>query len=245
MEAVARRRRRIHLRDAFVIGLLGGVALFPELGGAGELGLGKIEIGVGLGKIGLGRFERELERLRLDDEEQIALLDVLAVDEIDGFEIAADARPHVHEIDRLELPGEVLQFDELPDQGLSHGDLGRRGRCCRLLCALEERQLLPEPPIIVEQCRETRGQQQEKDAAKTSARRGRRLRLAWRWGGHGLLVRSLLERGHVFACLGRLAAAWAAIVIPLRVHGSNLMPKSGGVSVPASSKESQDIRTTA
>ena len=193
----------------------------------------------------LADLERELEGLRLDDEEKVALFDGLAVDEIDGFEIAADAGAHVDEIDRLELPGEVLRFDELPDQGLGHGDLRRRRCCCRLLGALEERQFLPEAPIVVEQCRETRGKQQEKDAAETPARPGRRFRLAWRRGGHGFLVRSLLERGHVFACLGRLAAAWAAIVIPLRVHGSNLMPKSGGVSVPASSKESQDIRITA
>ena len=187
---IAGRRRRVHLRDALVVGLLRGVALFPELGGAGELGLGKIEIGVGLGEIGLGRFERELEGLRLDDEEQIALLDGLAVDEIDGFEIAADARAHVDEIDRLELPGEVLRLDELPDQGLGHGDLRRRRRGCRLLSALEERQFLPEAPIIIEQPRETRGKQQEKDAAETSARPGRRLALAWRRGGHGFLVRS-------------------------------------------------------
>ena len=50
------------------------------------------------------------------------------------------------------------------------------------------------------------------------------------------------ERGHILARLGGLAAARTAIVIPLCVHAPNLTPKSGGVSVPASSKESQDVR---
>ena len=84
---VPRRRRRIHLRHALVIGLDRGVVLFAQLGGALELRLGEIEIGVGLGEIGSGGFERELVGLRLDDEEKIAPLDDLPVDEVDRFEI--------------------------------------------------------------------------------------------------------------------------------------------------------------
>ena len=54
--------------------------------------LARSRLRFGLGELGLGGFERELEGLRLDDEEEIALLHDLTVDEIDGFEIAAHAR---------------------------------------------------------------------------------------------------------------------------------------------------------
>ena len=75
----------IHLGDTLVIGLLGGVIVLAQLGGAVELGLGKLELSLGLKLLGLGALERELERPRLDDEQEIAFLHQLAVDEVDGF----------------------------------------------------------------------------------------------------------------------------------------------------------------
>ena len=86
----------VHLGHALVIGLLRGVIVLAQLGGAVELGLGKLELRFGSASCcALARLERELERPRLDDEQQIALLDQLAVDEIDGFEIAAHPRAHL------------------------------------------------------------------------------------------------------------------------------------------------------
>src|SRR4029079_2635205 len=96
----------VHLCDALVIGLFRGVGLLTQLGGASELGLGEIEIGLGLGKSSLGRFERELEWLRLDDKQQVALLDCLAVNEVDRLETAADPGPDIDRVHRLELAGE-------------------------------------------------------------------------------------------------------------------------------------------
>ena len=142
---VARRLGDIHLGDALVVGLLGGIVVLAELGSAVELGLGKIELRLGLGLLGLGGLERELERPRLDDEQEIALLHKLAVDEVDGFEVAAHPRAHLDGLTRLELAGEVAPFLHVPDEGLGHGDGGRRRRGLRRLVSL------PEAPIVIEE----------------------------------------------------------------------------------------------
>ena len=80
---VARRRGDVHLRHALVIGLLRGIIVLAQLRGALELRLGELELRFILRLLRLGRLERELEGPRLDDEQQIALLDQLAVGEID------------------------------------------------------------------------------------------------------------------------------------------------------------------
>ena len=190
---VARRLGDIHLGDTLVIGLLGGVIVLAQLGGAVELGLGKLELSLGLKLLGLGALERELERPRLDDEQEIAFLHQLAVDEVDGFEIAAHPRAHLDRLTRFELAGEVAPFLHIPGQRLSHRDGRRRRRClCRLVS-------FPEAPIMIEKRGGRTHREKQKDAfygSPATRRRGhgscRRLGLARRRIA-GLQVRSRLR----------------------------------------------------
>ena len=124
---VARRRGDVHLGNALVIGLLRGVVVLAELGGALELGLGKIELGLGLSLLRLGGFERELERPRLDDEQQVALLDELAVDEVDGFEIAAHPRAHLDRLHASNWPVKSLHSTSSLTRGLATVTVGGGG----------------------------------------------------------------------------------------------------------------------
>ncbi len=128
----------MHLSRALVERLLGGKIVLQQLGGAIELDLGELKLGLGLGELGLGGLEGDLVGARLDDEKEVPFLHDLAIGEIDGFEIAADAGPDLDGLPRLELTGEVAPFLELLDQGLGHGDRGRRrsGGGCGLLGAL-------------------------------------------------------------------------------------------------------------
>ena len=87
--------QRIHHRlgDALGLGalverLLGDGAFLDELGAAGEIGLGEGEIGLRLGQIAPRLVERGLERALVDGEQEVALLDHLAVGEMDGVEIS-------------------------------------------------------------------------------------------------------------------------------------------------------------
>src|SRR4029078_7736580 len=97
----------VHLRQALVIGLLRRIVVLAELGSAGELRLGKLKLSLGLRLLGLRRLERTLEQTRLDDEQKVALLDQLAVREIDGLEITADPRAHLARLARLHLAGAI------------------------------------------------------------------------------------------------------------------------------------------
>ena len=66
---IPRRRGDAQLRNALVISLLGSVVVLAKLRGALELDLGKLDLRLGLRKLRLCGFERELERPRLDDEQ--------------------------------------------------------------------------------------------------------------------------------------------------------------------------------
>ena len=159
---VARGGGDVHLRHALVIGLLRGIVVLAQLRGALELRLGELELRFVLGQLRLGGLERELEGPRLDDEEKIALLDQLAVGEIDGFEIAAHPRAHLDRFPRLELAGEIAPLLHLLDQRLGHGD-GRRRRRCRF-----RRAALPKSPIAIAEPGE-RNDQQQQDEARAGA----------------------------------------------------------------------------
>ena len=74
------------------------------------------QIGLGLGQAGAGLIERDLERPAIDGEQQVALLDHLAVLEMDGVQIARDPRPHLDRIDRDEPPDILV----LVDNGFGH-----------------------------------------------------------------------------------------------------------------------------
>ena len=78
--------------------------------------------------IGLGRSQHSAERARIDHEQQIALLDDLAFLEMHRFEIAADARPDFHRIDRRQTARVLVPFGDFAHDGLGDVDLGRRRR---------------------------------------------------------------------------------------------------------------------
>ena len=60
-----------------------------------DVGGGDVELGLRAFHIGLGLLDRELVGARIDDEQQIALLDDLAVLEMDGIDEAGDPRAHL------------------------------------------------------------------------------------------------------------------------------------------------------
>ena len=64
-----------------------------------EIGFGEGQIGLRLRQIGARLIERVLERPLVDGEQQVALLDDLAILEMHAVEIAGDARAHLDRID--------------------------------------------------------------------------------------------------------------------------------------------------
>ena len=62
---------------------------------------------------GLGLLERPLERTRIDLEQEIAGLDLLAVGEVHLVEVAADAGPHLDRLDGIEAAGVLVPLDDL------------------------------------------------------------------------------------------------------------------------------------
>ena len=82
-----------------------------------------VEVGVlhpGLGgeQLRLGLLQRALERPRIDDEQQVALLDGLAVLEVHLGEIARDARAHLDRLDGVEAARVLVPLDDLARQRL-------------------------------------------------------------------------------------------------------------------------------
>jgi hypothetical protein len=75
----ARRRARL---GALVEGLLGDGLVAHQLGGAREIRLGEREVGARLRQVGARLVERGLERPLVDGEQEVALLDHLAVGEM-------------------------------------------------------------------------------------------------------------------------------------------------------------------
>ncbi len=120
-----------HFLDAFVIGAGRQHVALAERSGAGELLVGEVEPCVGLGELRLGGGQGRFIRARIDHEEQSALLDDLAVLKMDRLQVAGDARPDFHVIDRTELSGELVPFDQIAAQRVADRD--RRWRRCRCL----------------------------------------------------------------------------------------------------------------
>ena len=105
--------------------LLGELAVAHEVEiGAHNLRLVALEIGLGLVEIGL-------EGPRVDDEEEIALLDQLPVLEMNLGEIAAHPCAHLDILDGSELPGVFVPFDDLALERVADRDGGRRRRALR------------------------------------------------------------------------------------------------------------------
>ena len=82
----------------------------------------------GLVELGFGLIECALERTRVDLEEEVAGLHLLAVGEIHLRQVAAHPRTHVHGLDGIEAARILVPFDRLAHGGLANRDLGRRKR---------------------------------------------------------------------------------------------------------------------
>ena len=121
---------------ALVVGLFGDGLVVAQQLAAGEIGLGEGEIGARLRQIGAHLLEHDLERTAVDGEEQVALLDHLAVGEMDGREIARHPRAHLDRVDGHEAADILVLIDDgaLHRLGDRHGRRRRRGRL--LLAAL-------------------------------------------------------------------------------------------------------------
>ena len=137
----------------------------------GELGRRPLHPRLRLGELGLGGIEIDLIGPGIDDEEQIALLDPLPVGEMDLRQIAADPGANRHELDRLELAGELVPFGDGLLQGMADGDRRRLGRCCG-----GGFRRLPGDTIIVEEDAGHGGHQQDGHgpAGSVTMTRGRR-----------------------------------------------------------------------
>ena len=88
---------RVGLR-ALLEDLFGDGLFLHQLLAAREIGFGESQIGFGLRQIGARLRERVLERPLVDGEQQIALLDDLAVLEMHAFEIAGNPRAHFDQV---------------------------------------------------------------------------------------------------------------------------------------------------
>ena len=114
---------------ALVEGLLGDGLVAHELRGAREIGLGKGEVGPRLRQVGLGLVERGLERALVDREQEVALLDDLAVGEMDAVEIAGHARAHLDRVDGDEAADILVIVDDVAfDRRRDRDGRRRRGR---------------------------------------------------------------------------------------------------------------------
>ena len=153
----------------------------------GELGRRPLHPRLRLRELRLGGIEVDLIGPRIDDEEQIALLDQLAVREMDLRQIAADPGANLDVVDRLELAGELVPFGDGLLQGMADGDRRRLGGCCG--GGLRH---LPRNTIIVEEDAGHGGHQQDRDrpagtvAMARGCRRGRRRGCARTRGGRGI-----------------------------------------------------------
>ena len=99
---------------------------------------------LGLVELRLRLIERALEWTRVDGEQKIARLDVLAVGELHLGEIAGDARAHLDRLDRGKAAGELVPLDDVAGDGLADGELWRYsfgGRLLRTAAESRERRL--------------------------------------------------------------------------------------------------------
>ena len=91
------------------------------------------QVGLGLCQRSLGLIERVLERALVDGEQKVALLDHLAVLEVDGLEIAGDAGAHFDRIHRGEAADIFVIIGDGLLNRLGDGDRRRRRRLGLLL----------------------------------------------------------------------------------------------------------------
>ena len=88
---------------------------------------GDLQPGLGALHVGLGLLDRELVGTRIDDEQEVALLDDLAVLEMDGIDETRDPRAHLDDRHRREAAGILVPLGDRLLQRARHRDR-RRGR---------------------------------------------------------------------------------------------------------------------
>ncbi len=91
-----------------------------------DVEVGVLHLGGGRKQLGLGLLQRALERPRIDGEQQVALLDRLAVLEAHLVEVARDARPDLDGLGGIEAAGVLVPLDDLALRRLGHADDRRR-----------------------------------------------------------------------------------------------------------------------
>jgi hypothetical protein len=109
--------------------LLGDGLVAQELLAARKVGFGVGQVRAREREVGTGLVDRVLERPLVDGEQEVALLDDLAVVEVHAIEIAGDARTHLDGVDRDETANVFVVIDDVAlDRGRHrHGRRWRRG----------------------------------------------------------------------------------------------------------------------
>ena len=110
---------------AVVEDLLGDVVALQERAPALDVEVRVADRDLGLVELGARLLDRALEGARVDLEQQVAFLDLLAVLEPDLGQIAADARPHVDGLDRVEAARVLVPLDDAAGDRLGDRDLRR------------------------------------------------------------------------------------------------------------------------
>ena len=113
--------------------LLGDGLVAQQLLAARMVGLGEDEVRARQREIGARLVERVLERPLVDGEQEVALLDDLAVVEMHAVEIAGHAGAHLDAIDRNESADIFVVVDDVALHRLRHRHGRRRRRLLRAL----------------------------------------------------------------------------------------------------------------
>jgi hypothetical protein len=129
------RRQLAHLRTARVPLLLGDGAALVELVGAAELLVRELEVDPRRFELRLGACQGGFVGTRVDHEQQVSLLDLVAFMKGCAREVAVGARANFDRIRRLGATGVLTELGHRGDGGLGDGDLGPR-RTGRRVCTL-------------------------------------------------------------------------------------------------------------
>ena len=114
------------LRERGVVILLADRLIAEERLGARQILLRVLERRLRLCEIGLRLLERRQERLPVDDEQQLILLDMGAVGVRLALEETADARTDFNRIDRFRLADIFFEHGDGRRRQANHRDFGRR-----------------------------------------------------------------------------------------------------------------------